>query len=73
MNRGRPLGDDPTAGLRATAGDAEVIAATYDSYMLRDRRYPKPLPDDLAPWHLYLIDGGHSVLVTLSATGEDWP
>ncbi|WP_280426424.1 hypothetical protein [Nocardia carnea] len=50
---------------------AEVIAATYDSYMLRDRQYPGSLPEDLAPWHLYIIDGGHSALVTLSATGED--
>lgn len=50
---------------------AEVIAATYDSYMLRNRQYPKPLPEDLACWHLFVIDGGHSVLITLSPTGEE--
>ncbi|MDT7858225.1 hypothetical protein RQM47_16370 [Rubrivirga sp. S365] len=26
------------------------------------RPYPGVLPDDLAPWHVYLADGGHSVL-----------
>lgn len=28
-----------------------------------DRPYPGELPADLAPWHVYLADAGHSVLV----------
>lgn len=30
-----------------------------------DRRYPRELPADFLPWHVYLADSGHCVLVLL--------
>lgn len=44
----------------------EIIKQNLGHY-LADRNYPEKLPADLAPWHCYTIDGGHSILVALKA------
>lgn len=33
--------------------------------MAPGRTYPRPLPEEIAPWHCYTLDGGHSILVVL--------
>jgi hypothetical protein len=30
------------------------------------RAYPRPLPDELRPFHCYTVDGGHSIIVILT-------
>ncbi|MGW0562841.1 hypothetical protein ACWDZ4_20035 [Streptomyces sp. NPDC003016] len=39
--------------------------------LLLDRPYPRELPADLAPWHCYVKDGGHCLLVVLDPVGTD--
>lgn len=41
---------------------AEVIVDSLGSMAVRGRTYLRPLPDELAPWHCYVLDGGHSIL-----------
>ncbi|MGW5569662.1 hypothetical protein ACWEVD_00555 [Nocardia thailandica] len=45
-----------------------AIPDALEGITLAGRVYPSPLPDELAPWHVYIADCGHSILVTL---GED--
>ncbi|CAM5628467.1 hypothetical protein [Streptomyces griseomycini] len=44
---------------------AEVIVESLGRMAVRGRTYPRPLPDELAPWHCYVLDGGHSILAVL--------
>ncbi|MGW4167203.1 hypothetical protein ACWEGX_09765 [Streptomyces chartreusis] len=34
-----------------------------DGIATEERRYPQPLPAELAPWHVYLTDLGHCLMV----------
>jgi len=43
----------------------ETIDAVLGRIAVPGRRYPRPLPVDLAPWYTYTVDGGHSILVLL--------
>lgn len=36
-----------------------------EHWVLPDRTYPSPLPDDLLPYYCYTRDGGHSLLVVI--------
>ncbi|MDD1709430.1 MAG: hypothetical protein LUQ37_00810 [Methanoregulaceae archaeon] len=36
-----------------------------ERWVLPDRSYPAPLPDDLLPYYCYTRDGGHSLLVVV--------
>jgi hypothetical protein len=47
---------------------AQVIDRVLPPDVRRDRPYTGDLPADLAPWHVYTVDGGHSILVVLSST-----
>ncbi|MFJ7054785.1 hypothetical protein ACIQU7_24045 [Streptomyces albidoflavus] len=47
----------------------QIIQRTLGG-MLLDRPYPGQLPAELAPWHCYMVDGGHSLLVVLAPLGE---
>jgi hypothetical protein len=42
-----------------------VVQRTVGAYAVPGRAYPGELPAELAPWHCYLRDGGHSLLVLL--------
>lgn len=42
----------------------EVIARSLGR-MAAERPYGRELPADIAPWHCYTLDGGHSILVVL--------
>ncbi|WP_030237429.1 hypothetical protein [Streptomyces sp. NRRL S-350] len=44
---------------------ADVIARTLAGYTLPGHPYPGQLPDELAPWHCYVVDSGHCIVVTL--------
>lgn len=46
---------------------ADLIARATADLPVRPRPYPEPLPGDLAPWHVYLLDAGHSILCLLRA------
>lgn len=44
----------------------EIIRATLGAYLREPTpAYPGTLPADLAPWHCYTVDGGHSILATI--------
>jgi len=30
-----------------------------------DKRYPTPLPEEVAGWYCFTVDGGHSILVAI--------
>lgn len=51
---------------------AQVIASTHGAYVVAGRTYPRPLPPELAPWHCYTADGGHSLVVLLAAHAGDY-
>lgn len=36
-------------------------------HMVQIKLYPKRLPDELIPYHAYLIDSGHSILCVLES------
>lgn len=39
--------------------------------LMKERRYPRPLPPELAQWYCYPADSGHSILCLLgSGSGE---
>ncbi|MCI2421112.1 hypothetical protein MOQ72_27080 [Saccharopolyspora sp. K220] len=44
----------------------EIIARTMAGKVVPDRPYPTSLPDELAPWHCYLSDCGHSIAVAVA-------
>ncbi len=52
---------------------ARVRAAASDAHW-QERPYPRPLPPELAPWHVYPPDAGHSILCVLHAhlPSVDW-
>ncbi|MEU5181188.1 hypothetical protein AB0G49_14160 [Streptomyces longwoodensis] len=43
----------------------EVIAQSLPGMVDFGRPYGRPLPEELAPWHCYTLDGGHCILVVL--------
>ncbi|KIF00911.1 hypothetical protein PL81_38475 [Streptomyces sp. RSD-27] len=43
----------------------EVIARSLGHMAVTGRRYGRELHADIAPWHCYTLDGGHSILVVL--------
>ncbi len=43
----------------------EIIAAVLGRIAVPGRRYPRPLPADVARWYAYTVDGGHCILVLL--------
>jgi hypothetical protein len=47
---------------------AQAIERVLPPELRRDRPYPGELPADLAPWHVYTVDGGHAILVVLEST-----
>ncbi|OLZ51630.1 hypothetical protein BS329_15295 [Amycolatopsis coloradensis] len=48
---------------------AKAIADAYGAYAIAGRPYRGALPSELAPWHLYIPDGGHSILI-VTAQGQ---
>ncbi|MFB6700272.1 hypothetical protein [Streptomyces rubiginosohelvolus] len=48
----------------------QTIVRRILSGMVLERPYPGELPAELAPWHCYVKDGGHCILVVLEPTGE---
>jgi hypothetical protein len=51
---------------------ADVIKRSLNGMLVPGRRYPGQLPDELTPWHCYVADSGHSILVVLG-TPETLP
>lgn len=44
----------------------QIISDMLGAYLkLPTPSYPRELPADIAPWHCYTIDGGHSILATI--------
>ncbi|MCK9324469.1 MAG: hypothetical protein M0P69_03140 [Bacteroidales bacterium] len=35
------------------------------AHMVRKRTYPGALPEELKPYHAYLLDGGHAIMCVL--------
>ncbi|WP_329492471.1 hypothetical protein OG618_37490 (plasmid) [Kitasatospora sp. NBC_01246] len=71
---GKRLGITVPAVRRLRAATAASAAVTTPDVIIRrvlagtqitGRPYPGTLPDELAPWHCYTADGGHSLLVML--------
>jgi hypothetical protein len=54
------------------ADPAEAIAKSLGGYLVAGRPYPAALPPELAPWHCYTVDGGHSLFVLLAAMADDY-
>jgi hypothetical protein len=42
-----------------------VIAQSLGGYLVPGKQYPSPLPEDVAPWYCYTVDGGHCIAVAL--------
>lgn len=43
-----------------------VISHALGQYrVLPTPPYPQELPPDLAPWHCYTVDGGHSIIIAV--------
>lgn len=56
----------PSSGEARPAADPRtIIERALGAYQLPDRPYPAELPAELAAWHCYVVDGGHSILVML--------
>lgn len=45
----------------------EIVESVMWGYLVPDKHYHSPLPDQLAPWYCYTIDGGHSIAVVVSS------
>lgn len=43
------------------------IAETLGMWLAPPTAYPGTLPPDLAPWHCYATDGGHSIVVAVAS------
>lgn len=58
-----------TGGQPGAAGDSgpEAVIGRHIAAIVPGKGYPRPLPADLAPWHVYTADGGHSIAVALAA------
>lgn len=48
-----------------TAPPSLTIRAGLDGMTVPGRRYPRQLPTDLDSSHIYMMDGGHSIIVVL--------
>lgn len=58
----------------STVNPREIITASLGGMAVYNRPYGRALPEELAPWHCYTLDGGHSILVVLDdATLSDAP
>jgi hypothetical protein len=44
-----------------------LIARVVGPVVAEERRYPQPLPSELAPWYVYTNDGGHSIVVAVAS------
>lgn len=44
----------------------QVIGA-YVAGVVFGKRYPEPLPDEIAPWYCYTGDGGHSIAIAVKS------
>lgn len=66
-----PIKDDPSPADNATDANRpeprEVIARSQGSMVVPGRSYPRQLPAEIAPWHCYIRDGGHSILIVLDS------
>ncbi|MEU6070525.1 hypothetical protein ABZ864_40325 [Streptomyces sp. NPDC047082] len=49
----------------STVNPREVITRSLGAMVDLDRRYARQLDPEIAPWHCYTLDGGHSILVVL--------
>ena len=43
----------------------QVVQRVLAGWLVPGKRYPRPLPVEIAPWHCYTADGGHSIVVVL--------
>ena len=50
-----------------------IINQALGGYLITGKRYPRPLPDDLAPWYCYTADSGHSIVVVASQVQAGQP
>ncbi|WP_327391469.1 hypothetical protein OG728_39020 (plasmid) [Streptomyces microflavus] len=51
----------------STVDPREIIAKSLGGMLAQGRTYPRPLHPDIAPWYCYVLDGGHSILVSLDS------
>jgi hypothetical protein len=56
-----------------THDPAAVISRVLAGFLVPGRSYPSPLPGDLAAWHCYTVDGGHSIVVVVALQGDGPP
>ncbi|MBE9500754.1 hypothetical protein IHE61_31115 [Streptomyces sp. GKU 257-1] len=61
INNARPTAQQPHSGPDPQDVIRRCVVGTVPG-----TRYPRPLPDALAPWYCYTADGGHSIAVALS-------
>ncbi|MEU9354954.1 hypothetical protein AB0D65_29165 [Streptomyces griseoloalbus] len=59
----------PSVSGGTTTSPQTIVRRTLAGLLL-DRPYPGELPAELAPWHCYTKDGGHSLLVLLAPVEE---
>ncbi len=52
---------------------SEIIEKFFEgtSFLVRGKKYPAPLPAELADWHCYTSDGGHSILVLIEGEFDE--
>lgn len=60
-----------TAGHKAPAADPQtIVRRVLAGHLVPDKPYPGTLPADLAPWHCYTADSGHSLLIWPDLPGD---
>jgi hypothetical protein len=42
-----------------------IIEEVLGGYLVPNKRYPQPLPQELSRWYCYTSDGGHCILAVL--------
>jgi hypothetical protein len=52
---------------------SEIIEKFFKgtSFLVRGKKYPAPLPAELADWYCYTSDGGHSILVLIEGEFDE--
>ncbi|MCD9903207.1 hypothetical protein LUR56_31140 [Streptomyces sp. MT29] len=58
------------SGSGGTLASPQTIVRRILSGLVLERPYPGELPAELAPWHCYVKDGGHCIVVVLEPVGE---
>jgi hypothetical protein len=61
---------EPGTDKAAQVVPSEVISRTLGSLVLAGHPYPGALPDELAPWHCYVVDSGHCILIAIGKADE---